>query len=131
MDQQQQNQLLQGQQIAQLQEQVQQLLPLQQQVQQLQQQNQQQQEQIEQFQQQQAEESESDDDDEDEVDDDDPLVMGHAMLKAFHEGHLETVSSLLDAGKDVNCTTGGQTPVMLALFGGHLHVAIMLAGRGG
>jgi hypothetical protein len=127
MDQQQQNQLLQQalQQIAQLQEQV---VPLQLQNQLLQQQ-------IDQLRQQQAEEIESDDDDDDddEEEDDDPLLMAWngAMRTACQGGDVETISSLLDAGKSVDCVTaGGTTPLLVALCRGQLLAAIMLVGRG-
>jgi ankyrin repeat protein len=101
-----------------------------------------QQEQIEQLQQQQAEDDDDDedeyadeyddeDDDDDEGEDDDPLVMSNSLRTACQEGHAETIIRLLDAGKSVNCVIGsGETPIMRALWYRHLHVAIMLAGRG-
>jgi ankyrin repeat protein len=116
----------------QLQQQNQQLLPLQQLNQLLRQQNQDQEQQIEEHQEQQAEEIESDDDDgEDEEEDDDPLAMGNAMFSACEGVHLETIVSLLDAGKNVNCINSSRTtPIMYSLYYWHLHVAIMLVGRG-
>jgi ankyrin repeat protein len=57
--------------------------------------------------------------------------MGAAMDRACQGGDVETIGSLLDAGKSVNSVDDhGWTPIMVALINGQLHVAIMLAGRG-
>jgi hypothetical protein len=59
------------------------------------------------------------------------MALNDTMWTACYEGHVETILSLLDAGKNVNCVSrAGQTPIMFALWHEHLHVAIMLAGRG-
>jgi ankyrin repeat protein len=53
------------------------------------------------------------------------------MERACKEGDVETIVSLLDTGKNVNCINSSRTtPIMLALRYGHLYVAIMLVGRG-
>jgi ankyrin repeat protein len=115
-----------------------------QQNQQLQKQNQDQQQQIEQLQQQQPEEIESDDDDDDDEyddgdddrdddddDDDRPLVMSNSLRTACRAGDMRAILRLLDGGKNVNCVSSVRmTPIMLALWRGHLHAAIMLVGRG-
>jgi ankyrin repeat protein len=110
-------------QIQELQEQVQQLLPLQQQ-------NQQQQQQIQQLQQQPIQHLMQVDSDL--VDDPhDPLVMGAAMMTACEEGDVETITSLIDAGKSVNCVSNyGNAPIMLALWYSQLNAVIVLAERG-
>jgi hypothetical protein len=85
-----------------------------------QQQNQEQQQQHEQLQLQQAE-VESDDDEEEHDNDevgeeveDDSLVLDNAILRACQSGHMETLVSLLDSGKDVNCVgDNGMNPVVV------------------
>jgi hypothetical protein len=59
-------------------------------------------------------------------------MMENALWTSCQAGDVETVSSLLDAGKDVNSVSiySGMTLTMWALHYGHLNVAIMLAGRG-
>jgi ankyrin repeat protein len=109
---------------------------LQQQIQQLQEVAQQQQEQIEELEEevqqlQQLEPDSDDDNDDEDEEDDDPLVMTYdgAMYSACREGDVETIVSLLDAGKNVNCVSaaGGMTPIMVALGKGRLNAAIELS----
>jgi ankyrin repeat protein len=103
-----------------------------------------QQQQIEQLQQHEVESDNDDEDDtQDDVDDDDDvyeeedgngddsLVMNNALGMACRGGDEELIVSLLGAGKNVNCSYGnGWTPVMLAIYWGHLNTVIMLVGRG-
>jgi ankyrin repeat protein len=54
-----------------------------------------------------------------------------AMWGACEKGDSYDISSLLDEGKNVDyVVNNGMTPIMVALWHGHLHAAIMLAGRG-
>jgi ankyrin repeat protein len=53
------------------------------------------------------------------------------LYSRCERGDVETIVSLLDEGKNVNCIEyEGKNPVMLALEYGKLNAAIMLAGRG-
>lgn len=94
-----------------------------------------------------AEEEDSSDDDGDEEEededaqDDQPLgytdmVGGHGGLNALHhaarEGHRDVALALIDAGADLNVTTGGDgsSPLVLATINGHFDLALEMIERG-
>ena len=64
------------------------------------------------------------------------LVGGHggltALLYAAREGHVETVTVLLDAGTDINQVSGGDqtSPMLIATLNGHFDLAMMMLARG-
>jgi ankyrin repeat protein len=61
----------------------------------------------------------------------DSLVLSDKMEGACTIGDVETIVSLLDSGKSVNCSDeDGWTPIMLALRFGRVNAAIALARRG-
>lgn len=87
-----------------------------------------------------GEEGEVDEEDESEEEERPPtyaeLVGGHggltALLYAAREGHVETVTALLEAGADINQVSGSDqtSPMLIATLNGHFDLAIMLLARG-
>ncbi len=69
-----------------------------------------------------------------------PLSMGQqvghmggmtALLHAARQGHVEAVSSLLNAGSDIDQTSAdGTTPLFIAALNGHFDLAMALLERG-
>lgn len=87
-----------------------------------------------------SEDGDEEEEDEDPMDDQ-PLgytdmVGGHGGLNALHhavrEGHRDAAIALLDAGADLNETTGGDgsSPLVLATINGHFDLALELIERG-
>jgi ankyrin repeat protein len=59
------------------------------------------------------------------------LVMDYAMESACQRGDAQTITWLLDEGKNVNCLNDdGTTPIMVALKYGQLHIVKYLFDRG-
>jgi hypothetical protein len=116
-----------------LQQAMQRIQQLEGQVQQLEGQVQQQQELIaELLQQQQQPEVEEEDVNDEEEEEGDPMVMDDDMMHACNPGDGDEVVEFIEAGKNVNCIHEhtGSTPLMFALYAGHVSLASKLLEMG-